>query len=105
MKHTSVAEARNNQWKAICSEVVENFIYLGADHIARSWETLLENSITHIINCSADYSPNYHTDLFTYKKYHLKDHPKENIECIFYDAISFIEECKAKGGRVFVHCV
>ena len=34
MKHTSVAEARNDKWKAICSEVVDEFIYLGADHVA-----------------------------------------------------------------------
>jgi hypothetical protein len=48
---------------------------------------------------------NYYEDEFTYKKYHLKDHPIENIECIFYDAIEFIEECRNEGGRVFVHCV
>jgi len=59
---------------------------------------LLNNGITHIINCSGDYSQNYHEGTFEYKKYHLKDHPVENIECIFYDAIEFIESAKnAKG--------
>ena len=94
MKPTAVAGDRNDKWKGVCSEIVDGFIYLGADFVAKNKDVLLENSITHVINCSADYSPNYHTDLFTYKKYHLKDHPQENIECIFYDAISFIEECK-----------
>lgn len=30
---------------------------------------------------------------------------RENIECVFYDAIEFFEEAKRKNGRVFVHCV
>jgi len=29
---------------------------------------------------------------FTYKMYKLKDTKTENIECIFYDTIQFIEE-------------
>ncbi len=40
-----------------------------------------------------------------YKSYHLKDHVRENIECVFYDAIFFISQAKAEGGKVYVHCV
>lgn len=29
----------------------------------------------------------------------------QNIECVFYDSIQFIEEAVKKGGRVLVHCV
>ena len=62
--------------------------------------------ITHVINCAADYSANYFENKsVTYKSYHLKDHVRENIECVFYDAIAFIEEAKRENGKVFVHCV
>jgi protein-tyrosine phosphatase len=30
---------------------------------------------------------------------------REQIECIFYDAIEFIEDARYQGGRVYVHCV
>lgn len=40
-----------------------------------------------------------------YKSYHLKDHVRENIESVFYDAINFIEEAKRDQGKVYVHCV
>jgi len=66
---------------------------------------MIKHGITHVVNCSADYSSNYHTKLIEYKKYHLKDHNRENIECIFYDVIDFIESCKKANGKVYVHCV
>jgi protein-tyrosine phosphatase len=58
-----------------------------------------------VINCAADYSANYYDSKLNYKKYHLKDHVREQIECIFYDAISFIEEARQSKGKVYVHCV
>ena len=91
--NTSVTEARNNKFKRIISEIVDGLVYLGSDFMAQDKSALLETGITHIINCSGDWSKNYHEDTFKYKRYHLKDHPIENIECVFYDAIDFIEEC------------
>ena len=59
-----------------------------------------------MINCAADYSANYfEKDGIVYKSYHLKDHVRENIECLFYDAIDFIDEAKRKGGKIYIHCV
>lgn len=52
-----------------------------------------------------DFSLNYHPDAFKYKTFHLKDHPRENIECVFYETIRFIEDAKNNNGRVYVHCV
>ena len=37
--------------------------------------------------------------------FHLKDHVRESIECVFYEAIFFIEEAKKKGGKIYIHCV
>jgi hypothetical protein len=47
-----------------------------------------------VVNCAADYSACYFDGEITYKKYHLKDHVRENIECVFYDALHFIEEAR-----------
>lgn len=59
-----------------------------------------------MINCAADYSEDYHKEAgVIYKSYHLKDHLKETIECVFYDAIQFMAEARSQGGKVYVHCV
>ena len=104
--NTSVTESRNSKFKSICSEVVDGLIYLGSDFIAKDKSMLDSFGITHVINCSGDYSPNYHEKQgIEYKTYHLKDHISENIECIFYDAIQFIEKVKDLKGKVYIHCV
>lgn len=104
-KNTSVTEERNGKFRLICSEIIEDFLYLGSDYLAKNKSILQDNKITHIINSAGDYSPNYHDNDFKYLTFHLKDHPRENIECIFYNAINFIEDAKASKGRVYVHCV
>jgi hypothetical protein len=107
MKGTSRKEYENEYYKRICSEIIDDFMYLGGDLVAKDEETLLNKvGITHVINCAADYSANYFQDKgVTYKSYHLKDHVRENIECVFYDAIQFILEARAAGGKIYVHCV
>lgn len=67
---------------------------------------MIEHGITHVVNCAADYSDNYHEARgIKYKSYHLKDHVHEDISCIFYDVIDFMADARKEGGRVFVHCV
>lgn len=105
MKGTSRKEYENEYYKRVCSEVIEGFLYLGSDHIAKDSEILKQTGITHVINCAADYSANYFEGPIKYKKYHLKDHVREQIECVFYDAIDFIEDARKQGGKVYVHCV
>ena len=105
MKGTSRKEYENEYYKRVCSEIIDGFLYLGSDFIASDKETFDKVGITHVVNCAADYSACYFADRCTYKKYHLKDHVRENIECVFYDAIHFIEDARKKGGKVYVHCV
>jgi hypothetical protein len=106
-KGTSRKEYENEFYKRICSEVIDNFLYLGSDFIAKDKDTLLgKTGITHVINCAADYSANYfEKEGIKYRSYNLKDHVRENIECVFYDALFFIDEAKKNGGKVYVHCV
>lgn len=90
-KGTSRKEYENEYFKRVCSEIIDGFLYLGSDLIARDVETFQNLGITHVVNCAGDYSENYHQDRgVTYKTYYLKDHVGEDIACIFYDALAFI---------------
>jgi dual specificity MAP kinase phosphatase len=40
-----------------------------------------------------------------YLSLHLKDHVREDIASVFYEAIEFMIQAVAEGGRLFVHCV
>ena len=59
MKGTSRKEYENGYYKKICSEVIENFLFLGSDFIAQDLQTLKSHNVTHVINCAADYSACY----------------------------------------------
>ena len=79
---------------------------MGGDLVARDAEVFQNVGITHVINCAADYSEDYHKDKgVVYKSYHLKDHVNEDIACCFYDAIKFMTDCRNQGGKLYVHCV
>jgi len=105
VRGTNRREFENERYKNVCSEVLPGFLYLGSDLVARNKELLLSNKITHVINCAGDYSPEYFSDIMSYKTFHLKDSPRENIECCFYDSIFFINQALMSNGRVYVHCV
>lgn len=88
---TSRKEYEHAIYKNLCSEILDGFLFLGGDLVAKSEEKMKENGITHVVNCAADYSEDYHKDKgIKYKSYHLKDHVHEDIACIFYDACEFI---------------
>lgn len=81
-------------------------MWLGSDLVAKDKQILSSLGITHVVNCAADYSENYfEQDGIQYKSYHLKDHVREDISCVFYDAIEFIEQARQQNGKVYVHCV
>jgi hypothetical protein len=87
-----------------CSEILTKFLYVSGDQIAANLETLEENGITHVINACGDLCENHFEDKIKYLRFFLKDSKKESIECVFYECIEFIEEARANGGRVLVHC-
>ncbi len=105
-KGTSRKEYENEFYKRICSEVIDNFLYLGSDLVAKDAQMLGKIGITHVVNCARGYSEDYLQEKgVKYKSYHLKDHVREDIACIFYDAIQFIQQAREQGGKVYVHCV
>jgi predicted secreted protein len=56
---TSRKEYENEYYNRVCSEVIEDFMYLGSDYIAKDRHTFESLGITHVVNCAADYSANY----------------------------------------------
>jgi hypothetical protein len=77
IRDTARKQEENEKYKRICSEIIEDFLYLGSDFVARDEKKLDEHKITHIVNCAADYSSNYFPDKYEYKAYHLKDSIRE----------------------------
>ena len=82
------------------SEIIPNFLYISSYNATKNKSLLEKNKITHIINCAADFCENVFEseNKYTYLSFYLKDHVLENIECIFYECIKFIENVKEKGG-------
>jgi len=93
--------------------VILEGIYVARHRACRSKDFLLENGITHIINCAAGSCESMFRQDFVYLDIALKDEPKSQ-SCINVPAISlakfipaaafFIQECLDNGGRVVVHC-
>ena len=89
------------------SEIIPGFLYLSSYNAAKNKELLEKNGITHIITCAADFCENVYEDdpKYNYIAFYLKDHVMENIECIFYECINYIEKVRESKGRVLVHCI
>ena len=105
-KGTSRNINENAMFNKVCSMILDDFLYLGSDIVAQDYDLLQQNKITHVVNCAADYSADYHIEKgMKYLSLHLKDHVRENIECSFYDVIEFMKSAKQEGGRVYIHCV
>jgi len=105
-KGTSRKEYENLIYRGVCSEIIDGFLYLGSDKVAQDEAAFKEHGITHVVNCAGDYSEDYFkNDGVVYLTYHLKDHVREDISCVFYETIEFMENARKQNGRVFVHCV
>lgn len=61
--------------------------------------------VTHVVNCAGDVCKDKFPHDFKYLTYYLKDSKTENIECVFYEVISFIDEARKGNGKVLIHCV
>lgn len=85
----------------ICSQITES-LYLGSDTVARDSRELRRNKITHILNCAGGYCGNYFPQQFEYMTLHLLDGKSENIACLFYEVLEYIDDAISNGGRVYV---
>ena len=97
----------NDYYSKHLSEIIPNFLYLSSYNAAKNKKLIDKNKITNIINCAADFCNNDFSNEpnLNYLSFYLKDHVMENIECIFYECIEYIESVKEKNGRVLIHCI
>uniref|UniRef100_A0A7N0TF03 Protein-tyrosine-phosphatase MKP1 n=1 Tax=Kalanchoe fedtschenkoi TaxID=63787 RepID=A0A7N0TF03_KALFE len=86
-----------------CSRIAEH-IYLGSAAVAKNWEILKKNGITHVLNCAGFVCPEYFKNDLVYKTLWLQDSPSEDITSILYDVFDYFEDVREQKGRVLVHC-
>lgn len=86
-----------------CSQVAES-IYLSSDVVARTWASVAEQGVTHVLNAVGFVSQEYFRNKLQYCTFWLQDTPGEDLMCVLYPAFDFIEESVKGGGRVLVHC-
>lgn len=79
-------------------------VYIGSDAVARNWDTLSEQGITHVLNCVGFVCEEYFKGKLTYKTLWLQDSPGEDIASVLYPCFDFLEAARSANGRVLVHC-
>jgi protein-tyrosine phosphatase len=106
-KHTEThrKDLINDFFSKNMTVIIDDFLYLSSYKVAKNKEVVYENKITHIINAAADICQNHFESDIEYLSFNLKDHSIENIECLFYECINYIESVRSNGGRILVHCI
>ncbi len=73
--------------------------------VAENFQLLKSKGITHIVNCCGDVCENFwEKEGIQYLKMYLMDSAHEDIICVLYDVIEFIENARLQGKKVLVHC-
>jgi len=96
-------QAELDRFRGVCSQVLP-YLHVGAEVVARDKELMESHGITHIVNCAGTVLENFHPDTFNYLKLYLYDAKTEDLGCLFYEVIAFIDEARKAGGKVFIHC-
>ena len=91
-------ETSNNRISTEIDMILDDFLYLSNYKAASNISELEKNNIKYIINCSGDVCENV-CNYINYLTLYLKDNTKENIECVFYKCIDFINKCKKENKK------
>ena len=86
------------------NEIIKDFLYISGYKTASTASDLQNMKITNIINCSGDLCENLSFSGVNYLTLNIRDNVSENIECLFFKCINYINEAKEKKGRVLIHC-
>ena len=86
------------------NEILKDFLYISGYKTASTASDLENLKITNIINCSGDLCENLSFSGINYLTLNIRDNVSENIECLFFKCIDYINEAKEKNGRVLIHC-
>jgi len=80
------------------------YLYIGGQGDAEDLELLLHIGVTHVLNAAASIDAT-HADRFVYLHCELDDEDDEDVASAFASAFRHIEDARAGGGAVLVHCV
>ena len=86
------------------NEILTDFLYISGYKTASTASDLQNLKITNIINCSGDLCENLSFSGIDYLTLNIRDNVSENIECLFFKCINYINEAKEKKGKVLIHC-
>jgi hypothetical protein len=81
-----------------------DYLYLGGQKPAMDRPALQRAGITHVLNCAGGACRDYFPDEFVYKTYDIGDGLSEDITCLFYESLEFIEDAVKSNGKVLIHC-
>jgi hypothetical protein len=98
-----IREKKIKQWDPVCSKITDQ-LYLGSQTVSQDLVTMKREGITHILNCAGAICPVYHPNEFAYRILYLADGVREDITCLLYDVIEWIDAALKGGGKVFIHC-
>ena len=65
------------EFSKICSEVLDNFLYLSGQEVASNYDILRAKGITHVVNAAAEICECYFPDKLKYLALNLRDNPNE----------------------------
>ena len=90
------------------NEIIKDFLYISSYKTASTVTDLKHLKITNIINCSGDLCENLTPESsllnIEYLTLNIRDNVSENIECLFFKCINYINKVKENNGRVLIHC-
>ena len=96
-------QSKLNYFANDCTEL-QPHLFVGGRNVANNLELLQSKGITHIVNCCGAVCDNIYTQHFTYCKLYLLDSSSEDILCILYPILAFIENAVSHHGKVLIHC-
>ena len=82
---------------------VTDGLYLGNELTACKKQLLKRGQVTHILIAGVELTPHF-PDEFQYLRLAMKDSPSEDLLRHLEQAIAFIDQARAVGGTVFIHC-
>lgn len=82
---------------------IEEGLYLGSLGAAQNRTVLKELNVTHILTVTHS-NPPAHPNDFCYKVIQVLDKADVTLSLFFDECFAFIEEARASGGGVLVHC-
>lgn len=80
-----------------------DWLILGGKKNSLDLDYLKNNQIDCILNAAIE-CQNIFPNQFVYKKIPICDTPNTNLKMYLKDVCDFLEECRSKGKRVYVHC-